>query len=234
MLVGGRIARAVVAACAVAALTGCTSDPPAPTPQPSGATLDVTVLRAALLEPKDVGETWKAPERSGAPVTLVSLCGGDPAVPPVPGRPAVTGSVLVDEGEAGAQSLEQVALAYDGPAAATAGLTALRAVAQACPGTVTKASEIRENKRLPGYTETVTTTPLNPRGWSGFVVVRHRAYEATSRPATGDTAVAVLSTRNVVLVVAYSIYRLGAQSTGPGFTADWQRLVGSVARRVGG
>lgn len=231
----GKVSRAVVAACVVAVLAGCTSgSSPGPTPQSSGTTVDASVLQAALLQPQDVGETWKSPDRSGAPVTLVSLCGGDPAIPPVPGSPAITGATLVDEGQDGAQRLDQIGLAYDGPATATAALDTLRAVAQACPATVTKPSETRENKRLPGYTETVTTTALNPRGWSGFVVVRHRVYAETTRPAIGDTAVAVLSSRNVVVVVSYGIYRLGAQSTGPQFTTDWQRLVGSVLRRVGG
>ncbi|HET6478951.1 MAG TPA: hypothetical protein VFG35_02760, partial [Actinoplanes sp.] len=66
----------------------------------------------------------------------------------------------------------------------------------------------------------------------GFVVIRHKTYEK-AHPGSADTAVAVLNSRNVVLVDQYAIYRLGSSSASPSFDADWQKLVGSVVQRAG-
>lgn len=228
----GTCSRWLATAGVVALLAGCTGGSPDPAPTNTEPRIDIAAARGALLEAKDIGPTWTTPQRSAATPTMVALCGGDAAAPPVPGKPTLATASLVDEGEGGAQSLDQVALVYDNAAAATAGLQELRAAATGCRPTVTKAPELVENRRLVGFTETVRTSPLNPQGWSGFVVVRHRAYDDAIRPTIGDTAVAVLTTRNTVVVVAYAIYRLNAASTGPQFTADWQRLVRTVVSRL--
>ena len=69
------------------------------------------------------------------------------------------------------------------------------------------------------------------------MVIRHKQYEPT-HPSTADTAIAVLVKRNVLLFEAYAVYRLGekgsAPSANPQFTADWQKLVGTVLSRVDG
>jgi hypothetical protein len=69
------------------------------------------------------------------------------------------------------------------------------------------------------------------------VVIRHKQYEP-AHPSIADTAVAVLVKRNVLLFDSYAIYRLGekgsAPSSNPQFTADWQKLVGTVLDRVDG
>lgn len=232
MLLVGRFTRPLVVACLVAALVGCGSDDaPDPTPTESGTRLDLATMRTALLQGKDIGPTWTAPQRSPALAGLVALCGGDAPAPPVPGNPTTAIASAVDEGEGGAQSLDQIGLVYESTAAATAGLAALRSAAAGCPTTAARPAQVNDTSQLVGYTETVATEPLTAPGFTGFAVVRHKRYEAR-KPATGDTAVAVLHTRNAIVVVAYSIYRLGAQSTGPQFTSDWRRLVGTVVDRL--
>jgi hypothetical protein len=94
------------------------------------------------------------------------------------------------------------------------------------PATVTN------DRNEPAYTETVEIRRLDEGGWKGIVVIRHKSYDA-AHPGTADTAVAVLTVKNVVLVDAYAIYRLNNASTGPAFESDWSRLVGSVLKRVG-
>jgi hypothetical protein len=56
-------------------------------------------------------------------------------------------------------------------------------------------------------------------------------YEPTN-PGSADTAVAVLAQRNALVVASYAVYWVGAHSTGPEFTADWRRMVGTVLSRV--
>jgi len=68
--------------------------------------------------------------------------------------------------------------------------------------------------------------------WTGFVIVRHKAYEA-KHPGTADTAVAVVSKQNVLVVDAYAVYRIGNASGGSQFDSDWKKLVGTVLNRVG-
>ena len=233
MLVIGRAARAAVAMCAVVAFAGCSSSDDAPDPARDGPLIDATTMRGALLQATDIGPTWAPPAQTPSPDALVSFCGGDAAAPPTPPGPSVVASALVDEGAKGAQSLNQIALVHADTAAGTAGLAMLRAVADACPPNVNMPAKSTDERREPAYDETVTISPLDDRGWSGFVIVRHKQYDP-KHPATADTAVAVVQKRNVVLVDAYAIYQLSTASPAPNFTADWKRLVGTVLSRVAG
>ncbi|GAA0798360.1 hypothetical protein Sya03_48350 [Spirilliplanes yamanashiensis] len=212
------------------ALAGCSGDDPAPAP--TGPPVEVATVRGSLLQATDIGATWRAPEEPPPANQLVSFCGGDTTGPVVPPGPQVVAAPLVDEGTKGAQTLHQTGLVYPDAAAAAAGLASLRAVADACPPTVTMPARDDAQRREPAYTETVRTTPLDEGGWTGFVVIRHKTYDP-AHPSTADTAVAVLTRRNVVIVDAYAVYRLGAASTSPQFDTDWKRLVGTVLNRLG-
>ncbi|GAB1640272.1 hypothetical protein KRMM14A1259_06950 [Krasilnikovia sp. MM14-A1259] len=219
--------------CAAALVAGCSSGSKAkPSPQ-GGGVIDVATMRAALLQGKDVGPTWKAPDASATPPQLASVCGADNPAPQLPGSPQVVTAPLVDEGTSGAQTLTQTALVYPDAAAAQAGQFALKVVADACPPSVDMDARDTGEAQEPAYTETAATTALNQGDWSGFVVVRHKQYEP-KHPSTADTAVAVLVKRNVVLFDVYAIYRLNNSSQSPQFTSDWQKLVGSVVSRVDG
>src|SRR5690349_11342364 len=110
MLVIGRIARAAVAMCAVAAFAGCSSDDE---PEPDGTTISVDTMRNALLKAADVGPTWQDPGESAVPGQLVSICGGDTPAAAIPGSPQLVSAPLSDEGTEGAQSLTQHALVYE-------------------------------------------------------------------------------------------------------------------------
>jgi hypothetical protein len=227
----GRVARiAVTTTCVLAAAAGCSGDDD-PAPEPTGL-ISVTTMRGALLQATEIGPTWTAPEQSADPQRLVSICGGTTPAPTVPPGAQVVSAPLVDEGDTGAQTLEQTALVYPDPTTAQAGQAALRAVAETCLAKLSVPAAVTSDRNEPAYTENVSVQPLNDSGWSGFVVVRHKSYDA-AHPGTADTAVAVLNTRNVVLVDAYAIYRLNNASSSPGFDTDWPKLVGSVVKRVG-
>ncbi|HET9517277.1 MAG TPA: hypothetical protein VFO77_06095 [Actinoplanes sp.] len=229
-MVTGSIVRVALAVCVAAGLAACGDD--APQPAPTGPPISVTTMRGALLQAAEIGSSWSAPSASTPPNPLVSLCGGQTPAPAVPPGATVLTAPLVDEGTKGAQTLHQVALVYADAAAATAGLAALRAVADGCPATVSVPQRVTEGRQEPAFTETAATSPLSEGEWTGFVVIRHKVYDP-KHPATSDTAVAVLAKRNVLLVEAYAIHRLGVvTSTGPQFTADWQKLVGTVVNRV--
>lgn len=232
MLVIGRAARVVCAACAVVAFAACSSPDKAPQPAPPPANLDANAIRTALLKPTDLGPTWKAAP-STRPQPLVALCGGGEDAPPVPGSPSVVSTPLVDEGTKGVQTLDQVALVYPSAVEAAAGLAALQVSADACARTVNVPAQETEQRREPAYTETLTIAPLTSGQWSGFVVERHKVYDP-KHPAAADSAVAVLSMRNVLLVDAYAVHVLGARTAAPQFTADWRKLVGTTVKRVAG
>jgi hypothetical protein len=224
----GRVA--VIAVCALLLAAGCSGDDD-PAPQPTGL-ITATTMRGALLQAADIGPSWGDPEDAPDPAKLVSICGGTSAVPSdPPGAEPVTGS-FVDEGEQGAQTLDQTALVYSDGKAATAAQAALRTIADGCPASVSVPATTTSDKSEPAYTETVQIQPLKQDAWSGFAVIRHKKYEP-KHPGTADVAVAVLLSRNVVLVDAYAIYQLDNASTGPNFDTDWQKLVGSVVQRVG-
>jgi hypothetical protein len=189
-------------------------------------------MRGALLQAAEIGPTWQATDAAGEAGRLVSICGGTTTAPPAPPGATVVTAPFVDEGDAGAQTLEQTALIYADRSGADAGSAGLRAVADKCPRTVSVPATVNAEKSEPAYTETVAVQPLNRRAWAGFVVIRHKEYDK-AHPGTADTAVAVLANRNVVLVDAYAIYHLGAASSGSQFSADWQKLVGTVVNRVG-
>jgi hypothetical protein len=220
MFLLGRVLRVAVVTLAVAAFAGCSGSDDSPDPAPNGGLIDVTTMRGAV------------PQDAADPNQLVSICGGTTTAPPVPPGGDVVASPLADEGTKGAQTLYQTALVYGDPTAAQAGLAALRAVADGCPANVSVPAKVTDDRSEPAYTETVAITPLNQGGWTGFVVTRHKAYEA-KHPGIADTAVAILALRNVLLVDGYAVYRLGNATTGPGFTTDWQKLVGTVVGRVG-
>ncbi|HEY0001114.1 MAG TPA: hypothetical protein VGB74_11720 [Actinoplanes sp.] len=209
---------------------GCSGDDD-PAPEPTGL-LSVTTMRGALLQATEIGPTWAAPEQTPDPGKLVSICGGTSTPPTAPPGAEVVAGSYVDEGQKGAQTLDQTALVYPDATAATAGQTALRAVAETCPASVTVPATATADKSEPAYTETVQIQPLEQSAWTGFAVIRHKKYEL-AHPGTADVAVAVLRSRNVVLVDSYAIYQLNNASTGPNFDADWQKLVGSVLQRVG-
>jgi hypothetical protein len=231
-MLDSRIARTLaVAACAVVLTAGCDSgDDAAPDPPDGGFT--VTTMRGALLQANEVGPTWQPPEQSTGPNQLVAFCGGPATVPPVPPGAEVVSSPLVDEGNEGAQTLTQTALVYPDDSGAEAGLASLRAVADACPATVSQPATLNEERSEPAYTETAKTVDMNEGGWTGFVITRHKAYEA-AHPGTADTAVVVVQRANVLLVDAYAVYRIGNTSGSPQFDNDWKKLVGTVLNRVG-
>ncbi len=225
-----RVVRAAVAVCAFAAFAGCSSDD---SPEPDG-TISVDTMRNALLKAADVGPTWKAPAESAAPNQLVSICGADTPPAGIPGGPQLVSAPLSDEGTEGVQSLTQHALVYEDAVSAATALATLRAVADACPPTVSKPAKSGDREE-PAYTETVVTAPLEEGGWIGFVTTRNKQYDK-AHPATADVAVAALARSNVVLVDQYAIYRLGKSdaSANPQFSVDWQKLVGTTLNRVGG
>ncbi len=233
MLVIGRTLRAAALGCAVAVAAACGAGDDAPQPAPTGPVIDAATVQAALLEPAEIGPAWKVPAEPVAPGVLVSFCGGDTAAPTAPTGATPVASAAVDEGAQGAQTLHQTALVYPDAAAAAGALAALRRVADGCPPTVDAPAKKGQDRQEPAYTETARTSPLTEGEWTGFVVERHKRYEPT-HPGTADTAVAVVARRNVVLVDAYAIYRLGTASTGSQFTADWQKLVGTVLNRLNG
>jgi hypothetical protein len=219
-----------VALLVAAVAAGCSSGDDDPAPDRS--LINVNEMRGALLQAAEIGPTWQAPDAAGEAGRLVSICGGTSTAPPAPPGATVVTAPFVDEGDAGAQTLEQTALIYADRSGAEAGSAALRAVADKCPRTVSVPATVNAEKSEPAYTETVEVQTLNRRAWAGFVVIRHKEYDK-AHPGTADTAVVVLGNRNVVLVDAYAIYRLGAASSGSQFSADWQKLVGTVVNRVG-
>jgi hypothetical protein len=229
MFVTGRAALAAAAVLVLAA--GCSSKDDDPSPAPTG-TIDATTMRGALLQANEIGPTWTAPDDPSDPGKLVSICGGTSPVPPVPPGGTVVAADFADEGDAGAQTLQQSALVYPDKTGAAAAQTGLRAIADGCAATVSVPQTVNADKSEPAYTETVKVQPLSQGSWSGFVVLRHKEYEP-KHPGTADTAVAVLSDRNVTLVDAYAIYRLNSASPNPNFSSDWGKLVGTVIQRAG-
>jgi hypothetical protein len=229
MFVTGRVVLASAAVLALAA--GCSSKGDDPSPGPTG-NIDATTMRGALMQAAEIGPTWTAPEDPDDPAKLVSICGGTSPLPAVPPGGTVVAADFTDEGDTGAQTLEQSALVYPDKTAATAAQTGLRAIADGCPASVSVPATVTSDRNEPAYTETVKIQPLSQGGWSGFVVIRHKEYEP-KHPGNGDIAVAILSDRNVTLVDAYAIYRLNNASANPNFSSDWPKLVGTVIQRVG-
>jgi hypothetical protein len=232
MFVTGRaaLAAASVLVLAAAGLTGCSSkDDPAPEPT---ADIDVTTMRGALLQAAEIGPTWTPPDDPADPGKLVQICAGTSTPPPIPPGGQVVAADFVDQGDTGAQTLQQTALVFPDKTAAAAAQSVLRAAADSCPATASVPRTVTADKSEPAYTETLRVQPLNQSGWAGFVVLRHKQYEP-KHPGTADTAVAILTDRNVTLVDAYAIYRLNNASTSANFSADWGKLVGSVIQRVG-
>jgi hypothetical protein len=218
----------VLAAClAVTAATGCSGSDD----KKDGPLITVNAVQAALLQAKDLGTTWTSPQASPPPQTLPTLCAGDGPRPAIPGRPTSATASAVDEGEAGAQSLDQVGLVYPDAKAATAARDTLQATAKACAATASHSPKATTESPEAGYTETFTTQALTSGNWSGFAVLRHKTYEKSS-PGTADTVVAILASRNVVLLASYAVYRVSQPSQPPDFSGDWQRLVGTFVGRV--
>jgi hypothetical protein len=211
-------------------MAGC-SDDGDPAPTPSGPVVTADAVTGAFLKPSDLGQTWTVSDQSPPPDTIPPLCAGNGARPAVPGKPAKTSVSAADEGEKGAQTFDQVGLLYPDAGAAASARDALQKVVESCPPSVKVTPQGTSANPEAGYVETVQTTPAASGAWSGFAVLRHKQYEASS-PGTADTAVVVLASRNVVLVVSYAVYRLDAPSVAPNFSADWQRLVGALVTRV--
>jgi hypothetical protein len=232
MLVIGRLAPVLVAAAVIGLSAGCSGGHDDPAPDSSA--IDLNEMRGAMLQPQEVGPTWTTPDSSAAPDQMVSICGGTSKTPTAPPGAQIVSAPIEDAGDTGAQTLTQIALVYGNDSQAQAALTALKAVAQGCPASVSVPQTVTADKSEPAYTETVGTQPVIQNSWSGLAVVRHKSYEA-KHPGTADTAVAILAKRNVVLVDAYAVYRLGAApnaSNDAQFTGDWQKLVGTVVNRV--
>jgi hypothetical protein len=232
MFVTGRAALTAASVLVLAAVgvAGCSSkDDPAPEPT---ANIDATTMRGALLQASDIGPTWTTPEVPGDPGKVVSLCGGTSTPPPVPPGGQDVVADFEDAGDTGAQTLEQSALVFPDKTAAEAAQALLKAAVDSCPPSVSVPQTVITGKDEPAYTETVRVQPLKQGSWDGFVVLRHKEYEP-KHPGVADTAVAILTDRNVTLVDAYAIYRLNNASTSADFTQDWGKLVGSVIQRVG-
>lgn len=219
-------ARRVAVGLAVVALSGCTSDK-----TDAGPTITVNAVQTALLQAADLGATWTPPDSSPPPSTLPALCAGDAKRPAIPGHPTAVTASAVDSGEAGAQSFDQVGLVYADAKSANAARDTLQAAAEACAATASHSPKATSESPEAGYTETFSTRPLSSGAWAGFAVVRHKVYEKGSA-ATGDTAVAVLASRNAVLMTSYAVYRITEASQPPDFSGDWQRLVGAFVSRV--
>lgn len=232
MLLIGKVSRALAAGCAVAVLVGCSSpDEPDRDPGPDTTVVAPSAVTAALLVPADVGPTWKVSEDPLHPTPLMPLCGGGEDAPPLPGGPQVAASQLADQGKKGLQTLDQVGLVYSEPADAVGGLAALKAGADGCATSLTVPAEYTDGHNEAAYTETLAVSPLTLGQWTGFVVERHKLYEP-NHPGAADTAVAVISLHNVLLVDSYAIYELGAKAAAPQFSADWHKLVSATVDRV--
>ena len=212
-------------------LAGCSDGDGKPGPDGGESAITVAMMQAGVLQPADVGQTWKKSAESPSPNSMIALCGGLATRPPVPGTPSVVASSIADEGEQGAQAFDQVGLVYPDARAAETALAGLRTAAAACPPTASASAGPRGESVEAAYTETTTVTTLNSGEWSGFVVVRHKVYQPANT-GSADTAVAVLGQRNAVVVASYAVYWVGAHSTGPEFTSDWRRIVGTVLSRV--
>nr|BFE55893.1 hypothetical protein GCM10020063_004190 [Dactylosporangium thailandense] len=214
---------------ATMALAGCTSDGA----DPRGATYTTAMLQAGVLEPGDIGPTWKRPAESAPPTTSITpLCAGVAKRPPVPGSP--TGSIaasMADEGDKGAQAFDQLGLVYKDAAAMEAAFASLQDTMDACPPSASRSAGPRDGSSEAGYSETSTIEPLVSGSWKGFVTVRHKAYEA-AYPGSADVAVAVVGQGNAIVVASYAVYWVGEHATGPEFTTDWRRMVGTVLSRV--
>jgi hypothetical protein len=227
VLTGRRALQAALVGClAVTVVTACTDDK-----KDEGPAITVNAVQAALLQATDLGSTWTPPDASPPPATLPVLCAGDAKRPAVPGQPTTATASAVDSGEAGAQSFDQVGLVYADAKAASSARDTLQAAAKACAATASHSPQATTESPEAGYTETLSTRPLSSGPWAGFAVLRHKVYEKGAK-ATGDTAVAVLASRNAVLVVSYGVYRVGQPSPPPDFSGDWQRLVGAFISRV--
>lgn len=230
MLVIGKVLRAVSVGCAAVLLAGCTTSAKAPDVPPDTTVIDAKVVTAALLAPADIGPTWKV-SPGLHPDALMALCGGGEDAPPVPGTPSVAASPLVDQGDKGLQTLDQVALVYPEAADAIGGLAALQVSANACAPSISVPAQVSDARSEAAYKETLAVSPLTMGQWTGFLVERHKLYEPT-HPAAADTAVAVLSLHNVLLVDSYAIYVLGAKAAAPKFADDWHNLISATASRV--
>jgi hypothetical protein len=231
MFLTARPVRAALgAACAVVMMAaGCSSSDDG---DPDAGLITVTTMRGAFLQPAEIGPAWAAPQESANPQQMVSFCGGTSTPPQVPPGAELVSSSASDEGEKGAQTLQQTALVFADAASAEAAHSLLRTVADQCAKSSTVPATVTADRNEPAYTEALDVRDLNEGAWTGFVIVRNKLYEA-AHPGTAETAVAVLRTRNVVLVDTYAIYRLNNASPSAGFEADWKRLVGSVVQRVG-
>jgi hypothetical protein len=216
----------MAAGCLAATLVGCSGTADA-------GTYTVAMLQAGVLNPADAGPTWKRPEQSSAPpaTSLIPLCPGRSARPPVPGAPTVVSASMADEGEKGAQAFEQLGLVYPDAAKMEAAFTALQDTMEACPPAASQSAGPRDDTAEAGYTETSTIEPLISGEWKGFVTLRHKVYEPGS-PGSGDVAVAVVGRGNAIVVASYAVYWIGPHGAGDEFTADWRRLVGTVLSRV--
>ena len=233
MFVTARAARIVITALCALAVTAACSDSDDDKKQPDqNKLISATTMRGALLQAAEVGPTWTAPDESADPNELVSICGGTTPAPQAPPGGEVISSPLVDEGDKGAQTLEQIALVFGNKSGADAALTGLRGIADGCQATVQVPATKTSDRNEPAYTEKVSLETINEEGWTGFAVIRHKSYEAT-HPGTADTAVTIVQTANVVLVDAYAIFQLNNASPAATFDTDWKKLVGTVVQRVG-
>jgi len=223
-----RMLRIMTAGCAVVtlALAGCSGGDDG-----RGATYTVAMLQAGVLQPADAGPTWKRPEQSAPPTSLLPLCPGPATRPPVSGSPTVITASMADEGEKGAQAFEQLGLAYKDATTMESAFTALQDTMEACPPSASQSAGPRDGTAEAGYTETSTIEPLISGGWKGFVTVRHKVYEPAN-PGSADVAVAVVGQGNAIVMASYAVYWVGEHTTGPEFTADWRRMIGTVLSRV--
>ncbi|MFB9409140.1 hypothetical protein ACFFSQ_13445 [Dactylosporangium matsuzakiense] len=209
------------------ALAGCTDDGDAA----RGGTYTTAMLQAGVLQPADIGSTWKRPEQTPPPSSIMQLCPGAAARPPIPGSPAVVTGVLADEGDKGAQAFEQIGLLYKDAPAMEKAFTSLQDTMEACPPTASRSAGPAKESSEAGYTESITIDPLVSGGWKGFVTQRHKIYEPTY-PGSADVAVAVVGQGNAIILTSYAVYWVGEHSTGPEFRTDWNRITGTVLSRV--
>ncbi|MFI5907502.1 hypothetical protein [Dactylosporangium sp. NPDC051541] len=208
----------------------------APAPVAAGG-FGLAQLQARLIAPARLGDGWSAIALPVDGKRLPALCaGGDVPGPPISGAEVAVVAASKDfapPGGAPPQFLTQYALVFADDEAAVRFRDGARAAADACRPSVSVVAPATDTGEQPApYTETVEVTDAAHHGWTGFVVRRHQTYPA-AQPAAGDTAVAVLSSSNAVLVVRYTASVRGEVPAADVFTQAWTQRLAQVTAAAG-
>jgi hypothetical protein len=231
-----RVAVAVLS-CLPLLVAGCGSSP---SPKPSVSSVpppfELEQLRSRLLTPPQVGPGWVDPAAKLDLGHLPALCASTKATTTEPGpdtgdAKVAAASASKDQGPpAGKQPqfLAQYALVFPSNQEAAAYRDRMRAAADACPeGVFVPRSSVSGGGHTAAYDENVRVGDRNQGAWAGFEVLRHQQFEP-GQTASGDIAIAVLLSRNAVIVVHYATWLYGALLPTDAFTAQWQQFVDRV------